>query len=176
MSNQERTKAIFFDRDGVVNRRIAGGYVRNWSEFELLPEVGRVVAEAKRRGYKAIIITNQRGVGTGIMTEADLVKIHAELQQLLRTTHEADFDDILYCTDASDDSERRKPSPAMLLEAADRWNIDLTNSWMVGDSPSDVEAGMRAGTHTAFLVTEFTKGIPAATTVLHSLPELLNFI
>jgi histidinol-phosphate phosphatase family protein len=177
VTHSDTSKAIFFDRDGVVNRRIKGGYVRNWSEFELLPEVGRVVAEVQRRGYKAIVITNQRGVGTGIMTEADLQKIHDELQALLREAHSAHFDDILYCTDASDTSERRKPSPAMLFEAAERWNIDLAQSWMVGDSPSDIEAGRRAGTRTAFLVTEFTDGVPeSATVVLQSLPELLNFI
>jgi D-glycero-D-manno-heptose 1,7-bisphosphate phosphatase len=170
------TKAIFFDRDGVINRRIKGGYVRSWSEFELLPEVGSVVAEVRRRGYKAIIITNQRGVGTGHMTETDLQRIHDELQRLLAEVHEAQFDDILYCTDRSDDSPRRKPSPAMLLEAAERWNIDLSESWMVGDSASDVEAGKRAGTHTAYLVTEFTDRIPADTQVLHSLTELLKFV
>ena len=170
------TKAIFFDRDGVVNRRIKGGYVRNWSEFELLPDVGPVVAEVKRRGYKAIIITNQRGVGTGVMTESDLTEIHDELQKLLDESHRARFDDILFCTDASRDSARRKPSPAMLLEAAERWNIDLSASWMVGDSESDVVAGERAGTRTAYLITEHTERIPDATVVLHRLSELLDFV
>lgn len=171
-----RTKAIFFDRDGVINRRIKGGYVRSWSQFELMPEVGPVVAEVKRRGYKAIIITNQRGVGTGLMTESDLQQIHDELQRLLAEVHEAQFDDILYCTDSSDDSLRRKPSPAMLIEAAEKWNIDLSQSWMVGDSASDVEAGKRAGTQTAYLVTEFSEAIPDATRVLHSLTDLLQFV
>jgi histidinol-phosphate phosphatase family protein len=170
------TKAIFFDRDGVINRRIKGGYVRSWSEFELLPEVGEVVAEVKRRGFKAIIITNQRGVGTGVMTEEDLSQIHTELQKLMKESHEAHFDDILYCTDASDASERRKPSPAMLLEAAERWSIDLSASWMVGDSASDVLAGERAGTRTAYLVTEHTEKIPPATVVLERLSDLLNFV
>src|SRR5437868_4837739 len=73
-------KAIFFDRDGVINARILGGYVRHWNEFELLPGVVETLREIKRRGYLAIIITNQRGVGMGIMSEADLQAVHEELQ------------------------------------------------------------------------------------------------
>jgi D-glycero-D-manno-heptose 1,7-bisphosphate phosphatase len=172
----ESNKAIFFDRDGIVNRRIKGGYVRTWSEFELLPGVGEVLAEVKRRGYKAIIVTNQRGVGIGLMSEQDLHSIHEELQKNLLRIHDVEFDDVIYCADASDDSPRRKPSPTMLLEAAERWDIDLSGSWMVGDSASDIEAGRRAGTRTAYVVTEFTDRIPEADRVLTNIRELLDFV
>lgn len=172
----EKTKAVFFDRDGVINERILGGYVRNWEEFNLLEEVGNVLRTVRERGYLAIIITNQRGVGKGLMTEGDLHAIHDKLQESIKENFDTNFDDILFCTDTDNSSHRRKPSPGMLLEAAEKWNIDLGNSWMIGDSPSDVEAGKRAGTRTAFLLTKHTKEIPAADHVLERLPQLLELI
>jgi len=171
-----KQRAIFFDRDGVVNARIVGGYVRNWDEFELLPEVAEVLREVKQRGYLAIIITNQRGVGTGVMSEADLHAVHNAMQLLMKKESGVAFDDIVFCTDMDDTPGRRKPSPAMLLEAAEKWDIDLPNSWMIGDSMSDIEAGSRAGTKTAYLITEHSEEIPKATKILHSLKEILAYI
>jgi D-glycero-D-manno-heptose 1,7-bisphosphate phosphatase len=168
--------AIFFDRDGVVNERIVGGYVRNWNEFVMLPEFGKVLQQIKQRGYLAVIITNQRGVGIGVMSEENLVEIHGQLQSLLIEKFGVQFDDIFFCTDASNDSLRRKPSPTMLLEAAAKWDIDLKKSWMVGDSKSDIEAGAAAGTKTAFVVTPHNSAIPKADAVLHNLEELLSLI
>jgi D-glycero-D-manno-heptose 1,7-bisphosphate phosphatase len=168
--------AIFFDRDGIINERIVGGYIRNWDEFVLLPLIGKVLQEVKQRGYLAIIVTNQRGVGKGLMSEGDLAEIHRRLQSHMVVKFGVQFDDIVSCTDASDDSARRKPSPAMLLEAAANWNIDLNNSWMVGDSKSDIQAGASAGTKTAFVITPHTSSIPSADAVLHNLDELLSLI
>ena len=170
------SRAIFFDRDGVINTRIKGGYVRHWSEFTLLPDVAEVLREVKQKGYKAIVVTNQRGVGMGMMSEADLQTIHNELQNTLLQTAGVQFDDILFCTDVDDSSARRKPSPAMLLEAAEKWKLDLANSWMIGDSLSDIEAGRRAGTKTAYLVTIHSEEIPKATKIIHSLREILEYL
>ncbi len=164
-------KAIFFDRDGVINSRIKGGYVRSWEEFDFHEEAGRLLQEVKRDGYLAIIITNQRGVGRGLMTEADLQTIHQNLQTLLSEQFGAMFDDIYYCTDAEDSSTRRKPAPTMLIEAAEKWEIDLSQSWMIGDSASDIEAGRRAGTKTAYLVTIHSEKTPDADLVLHNLSD-----
>jgi D-glycero-D-manno-heptose 1,7-bisphosphate phosphatase len=166
-------KAVFFDRDGVINRRIFGGYVTKWEEFELLSDVAAVLTAVKEKGYLAIVITNQRGIGKGLMTEADLSSIHRQLQDHLQTTTLLQFDDILYCPDADRSSPRRKPSPAMLLEAGAKWNIDLSQSWIIGDSLSDIEAGRRAGTHTAFLITEHTTEIPEADVILQKLTDFL---
>jgi D-glycero-D-manno-heptose 1,7-bisphosphate phosphatase len=171
-----KNRAVFFDRDGVINARILGGYVRHWNEFELQPDVSEVLREIKRRGFLAIIITNQRGVGLGLMTEEALQDVHAELQREMLRLAGVQFDDIIFCTDTDKTSLRRKPSPAMLLEAAKKWNIDLDSSWMIGDSMSDIEAGQRAGTKTAYLVTEHSEEIPKATKVIHHLIDLLNFV
>jgi D-glycero-D-manno-heptose 1,7-bisphosphate phosphatase len=169
-------RAIFFDRDGVINARILGGYVRHWNEFELQPGVVETLREVKQRGYLAIIITNQRGVGLGIMTETELHAVHEELQRVMESHAGVRFDDIIFCTDTNASSSRRKPSPAMIFEAAEKWSIDLKNSWMIGDSMSDIEAGQRAGTKTAYLVTQHSEEIPKATKILHTLTELLLYI
>ena len=171
-----RPCAIFFDRDGVINTRILGGYVKHWNEFELQPGVVETLREVKQHGYLAIIITNQRGVGLGIMAEAELVQVHEELQREMEALAGVRFDDIIYCTDTDDTSRRRKPSPAMLLEAAEKWNIDLKNSWMIGDSMSDIEAGHRAGTKTAYLITQHSEEIPKATKILHKLEDILALL
>ena len=175
-SFDSQRRAIFFDRDGVINARILGGYVRHWNEFELLPGVVETLREVKRRRYLAIIVTNQRGVGLSIMTQEELNAVHEELQRAMEREAGVRFDDIIFCTDADTSSGRRKPSPAMLLEARDKWNIDLANSWMIGDSMSDIEAGQRAGTKTAYLVTQHSEEIPKATKIIHRLEELLNFV
>ena len=172
----KKNKAIFFDRDGVINERIVGGYVRNWGEFVLHPHIAPVLQEIKAKGYLAIIVTNQRGVGLGLMSEQDLHGVHTELQNTMQQHAEAQFDDIIFCADLDDTLGRRKPSPAMILEAADKWNIDLAQSWMVGDSMSDIEAGTRAGTKTAYLVTQHSEEIPKATKIIHDIKELLKFI
>lgn len=166
-------KAIFFDRDGVINRRIFGGYVRNWDEFELLEEVAQTVKAVKDRGYLAIVITNQQGVGKGVMSEDALLHLHEQLQGRMHELAKVKFDDIYYSTELKEGSTRRKPSPAMLQEAAEKWNIDLASSWIIGDSVSDVEAGKRAGTRTAFLITEHTESIPQADLVLKHIRDLL---
>ncbi len=171
-----KPRAIFFDRDGVINARILGGYVRHWNEFELLEGVIETLRSVKQRGYLAIIITNQRGVGAGMMSEADLTNVHEELQRAMKQKSGVQFDDIVFCTDSDRTSARRKPSPAMLLEAAEKWNIDLPNSWMIGDSISDIEAGARAGTKTAYLVTAHSEEIPNATKIIHRLEEILAFL
>jgi D-glycero-D-manno-heptose 1,7-bisphosphate phosphatase len=168
-----RNKAVFFDRDGVINRRIFGGYVKTWAEFELLAEVAQTVKAVKDLGYLAIVITNQQGVGKGLMTEEDLIGLHGRMQDHLHELESVRFDDIYYSTELKNGSQRRKPSPAMLHEAAEKWNIDLANSWIIGDSASDVQAGKHAGTRTAYLVTEHSDDIPPADLVLHHIRDLL---
>ena len=169
-----KSKAIFFDRDGVINERILGGYVRSWDEFHFLPDVGETLKEIKDRGYIAIIITNQRGVGLEIMTEQDLSDIHNRMQSELLEKNGVRFDDILSCTDAGNESGRRKPSPAMLFEAQAKYDIDMEMSWMIGDTASDIQAGISAGTKTAFLLNEHDAAPAEATISIASLNEIVS--
>ena len=153
-----------------------GGYVRSWDEFHFLPDVGETLKEIKDRGYIAIVITNQRGVGLGLMTESDLADIHKRMQSQLKEKYGVQFDDIISCIDAGNESGRRKPSPAMLLEAQVKYNIDMAMGWMIGDSPSDIQAGIRAGTKTAFLLNGHDSPPPDATISIASLKEIITYL
>ncbi len=134
-----------------MNERILGGYVRSWEEFHFLPGVGEVLRAVKGLGYLSVVITNQRGVGRGLMSRVDLEEIHVRMQAALLLDFGVQFDWINSCTDAQNETGRRKPSPAMLLEARDKFQIEMTESWMIGDTGSDMKAGRAAGVKTAFL-------------------------
>ena len=151
--NSEQTgrsrRAVFFDRDGIVNRRRIDDYVRRWEEFEFLPEIFPVLRRAHEAGYAAILITNQRGIARELMSESALHGIHASMQRELEERSGAGFDAIYYCPHASDAGcACRKPAPGMILDAARDHGIDLAHSWMIGDSESDVVAGRAAGCRT----------------------------
>lgn len=142
---------VFFDRDGIVNEPpTAARYIRSKEEFRLIPEFVDVLRLVTKRGYAAVVVTNQKGVSTGVMTAHDVEEIHSVLQARLLAQGLA-LSDILVCTAASDDDPRRKPNPGMLFEAAERNDLDLTRSWMIGDNEKDVEAGRRAGCRTVLV-------------------------
>lgn len=143
-----RARCVFFDRDGIVNRHPGPGYVERWEDFHLLPEFVAVLRTVRRLGYVAVIVTNQRGVALGRMSARTVAGMHRRLRGALRRTHRLDVLDILYCPHDRNACDCRKPKPGMLLEAARRHSIDLARSWMIGDSPSDVEAGKNAGCRT----------------------------
>ncbi len=145
-------KAIFFDRDGVVNYRMVKDYVKRTEEFNFIPDFFSFFLEAKRNGYYAFLITNQQGIGKGVMTEDDLALVHGLMQMTLQEKTGFCFDEIYYCTDLAEmKSLRRKPNPGMLLEAISKWNIDVERSWMIGDRRSDILAGTRAGVRTLLI-------------------------
>jgi D-glycero-D-manno-heptose 1,7-bisphosphate phosphatase len=143
-------KAIFFDRDGVVNLRKIDDYVRSWEEFTFLPGIADILAEVHDAGRIAVLVTNQRGIGRGLMSEEDLADIHRRMQEELASHAGTGFDAIYHCPhERSDNCSCRKPLPGMLMQAAAEHNISLADSWMIGDSESDIEAGIAAGCHTA---------------------------
>ena len=139
--------AVFFDRDGIVNRSPGPGYVERWEDFHLLPEFVEALRIVTARGYEPVIVTNQSGVGRGLMTPEALEQIHGNLRAEL-ARHALALRDLLVCTNPDNADPRRKPNPGMLLEAAREHGLDLARSWMIGDSESDIEAGRRAGCHT----------------------------
>lgn len=152
MTRRIPSRAIFFDRDGIVNKRVMGGYVTSPEEFVLLNEVLPLLNFARTRNYLNILISNQQGVGKGLMSYADLETVTKEMQHLIHTKFGWAFDDVYYATERSGDvPQRRKPSPAMLFEAAKEWYIDLSASWMIGDTITDAEAGKAAGCRTILI-------------------------
>ncbi|MCY2927748.1 MAG: HAD family hydrolase [Planctomycetota bacterium] len=122
---------------------------------KLIPGVELALKSLSQAGYKLVVVTNQSGVARGILTEEQLEAIHAEMRRQL-SEGGAHLDAVFYCpfhpegtvVEYAKESELRKPRPGMLLKAATQMDIDLSQSWMVGDSPRDIEAGQRAGCRT----------------------------
>lgn len=142
-------RAVFLDRDGVINRRAPQGqYITQWEDFELLPKVPAGIQLLNEANFAIIVVSNQRCVAKGLLTIQELEAIHQRMLHQLASSN-ARIDAVYYCP--HDDvlaCSCRKPAPGMLLLAAEEHSIDLSNSWMVGDSDSDVEAGKRAGSRT----------------------------
>jgi D-glycero-D-manno-heptose 1,7-bisphosphate phosphatase len=145
-------KAVFFDRDGIINFRIVDEYVKCVEEFHIIPDVLGFFKKIKEQGFLAIIVTNQQGIGKKIMSDNDLAKINNYMQESFLEKTGYTFDDINYCSDLKEtNSFRRKPNPGMLLEAIGKWNIDPSKSYMIGDTKSDIIAGQNAGLKTILI-------------------------
>ncbi len=145
--NQILRRCVFFDRDGIANQSPGPGYVERVEDFHILPEFLESLQVVRDKGYVAVIITNQRGVGLGVMSEATLRDIHGKLREAV-TDSGSDLLDIYYCTATENSDPMRKPNPGMLLKAAQDHGIDLAQSWMIGDNEKDALAGNRAGCRT----------------------------
>jgi D-glycero-D-manno-heptose 1,7-bisphosphate phosphatase len=138
----DRRWTLFLDRDGVLNRRLPGRYVRTPDELQLLPGVEEALRELRPRVGWMAVITNQQGIGRGLMTEDDLRLVHLALTERLRV-HGVHLDGIYPCPHRDDEGcGCRKPAPG-LVEAAcrDHPGIDLGRAVMIGDSDSDVALG-----------------------------------
>ena len=155
-----RQKAVFLDRDGTINRYV--GFLRNIDDFELLPGVAEAIRQINERGYLAVVATNQPVIARGEVTVDQLREIHNKMETLLGNEG-AYLDAIYFCPHHPDkgfpnevaelkrECGCRKPKPGMLLKAAKDLNIDLQESWMVGDGKNDIEAGKAAGCRTALI-------------------------
>ena len=149
-------KAIFLDRDDTLIED--PGYINDPDQVKLLEGVPEALNALRAMGYKLVVASNQSAVARGIVTEEVLGRIHKRLEQLLEEERTS-LDGIYYCPYHPEgaipkyrrDSDHRKPNPGMLLDAAKDMDIDLQQSWMVGNSPGDVEAGARAGCRTILL-------------------------
>jgi D-glycero-D-manno-heptose 1,7-bisphosphate phosphatase len=146
------TRAVFLDRDGVINQKpIEGQYVTRWEDFHILPGVVEGIVLLNRAGFRVIVVTNQRCVAKGLLTVAELEKMHERMTDFLVRAG-ATIDGTFYCPHEMEPScDCRKPAPGMLLNAARLLDIELPASWMIGDSDIDVEAGRNARCKTARL-------------------------
>jgi histidinol-phosphate phosphatase family protein len=141
------SRAVFFDRDGVVNASPGEGYVLRWEDFHLLPGLREALLWLKRHGWRRLVVTNQQCVGKGKISLEDLSRLHARMQESLG---EAAFDEILVCPHrAEENCACRKPQPGMVLEAARRLGLDLAQCWLVGDHDRDIQMARAAGIGTA---------------------------
>jgi len=148
--------AIFFDRDGTLIHD--PGYLNHPDQVQVVEGAAEALKEFQVLGYKTVVATNQSGVARGIVTVEMLERIHDRLRELLAVKG-ATLDAIYYCPYHPDgvvpeytkESDWQKPKPGMLLAAAAEMDIDLTRSWMIGDSDRDVEAGRSAGCRTILI-------------------------
>ena len=157
---KNKQKAIFLDRDGTINKYV--GFLRNIDDFELIGGVAEAVRKINESGYLAIVVTNQPVIARGEVSFEELEEIHNKMETLLGKEG-AYLDAIYYCPhhphkgyegerpELKIDCTCRKPKPGMLLKAAEDFNIDLSQSWMVGDGENDIKAGYNAGCRTALI-------------------------
>lgn len=146
---------VFFDRDGIVNVAPSPEeyYVLSVDRFLLVPAFVECLRVVKDRGYAAVIVTNQRGVHRGLITMDGIEEIHNHLRQALSDAG-CELLDIYFSPHGDDAHPERKPNPGMLLRAAVDHGLDLSRSWMIGDSERDIAAGRNAGCSTTVLVLE----------------------
>jgi len=160
---------LFLDRDGVINRRLPGAYVREWPEFEFLPGVPEAIARLRAHFDRVVVVTNQQGIGKGLMSEEDLNKVHRQMRAALEKAG-GHIDAVYFCPDlASKPGNCRKPAPAMGHWARrDFPDIDFDRSVMVGDSLSDMVFGKELGMFTVLITTkdEEAKNLASAKKVI----------
>jgi len=144
-------KALFLDRDGVIN--IDYGYVSKPEDFEFIDGVLDFIRNVQKKGYLPIIVTNQSGIGRGYYSLEDFKKLTAWMLDNMRQVGiKIDSSQVFYCPHSPEAGcSCRKPMPGMLLEAKKRFNIDMKNSWMIGDKPSDIKAAKSAGVRNCYL-------------------------
>lgn len=150
------SKAVFLDRDGTLN--YDPGYLGNPNDLELFSDTGNVLAALKNKfQFKLIVISNQAGIARGIITEEQVISVNNELNKKL-SEFNVQIDAFYYCPFHPDFSSKvncvcRKPSPKMILDASSDFNIDLSKSYFIGDSVSDILAGIDAGVKTVLVKT-----------------------
>ncbi|EED36354.1 D,D-heptose 1,7-bisphosphate phosphatase [Luminiphilus syltensis NOR5-1B] len=159
-------KAAFIDRDGVINRD--HGYVYQWQDFEFLPGAIEGMRRLQEHGCRIIVITNQSGIGRGFYDEAVFEALTDTMCQHLQEQG-VRIDRVYFCPHHPEKAlgdfrvacDCRKPAPGMLLRGIDEFDIDPGASLLIGDKPSDIEAGIRASIGHLYQVTEATPVAPA---------------
>ncbi len=179
-SGPDRSWTLFIDRDGVINQKRDNDYVKHWSEFIFIPDVIESLSVLSQHFGRLIVVTNQRGIGRGMMSEEDLADIHARMIQQIEAGG-GSIDRIYHAPDLAENDHRgwRKPRPGMALQAAkDFPDINLVKSIVIGDSLSDMKFGRNAGMKTVW-VADLAKPNPEPNLVdvrLRGLPEFTQAI
>jgi len=152
-----RNKAVFLDRDGVINRD--DGYVYLWRDFVLLDGVVEALKNIQSKNYLIFIVTNQSGIARGFYRESDVEKLHQNLKDEF-FLYGINIAGIRFCPHHPEgvivrytvDCNCRKPRPGMLYELGESFNVDFAKSYMIGDKESDVYAGTHAGIKNSYLL------------------------
>jgi D-glycero-D-manno-heptose 1,7-bisphosphate phosphatase len=149
-------RAVFLDRDGTLMHNVP--YCSDPAKVQVLPGVAQSLRKLREYGFKLVIVTNQSGIGRGYFEEEKFWKVQAAFEQQIGPNI---IDATYFCADHPDKAtDRRKPGPGMLIEAAQDLKLDLASCFMIGDSESDIEAGIRAGVQAAILIGTVDKQPP----------------
>jgi len=150
----DKTWTLFLDRDGVMNEEIRGSYVTEWQEFEFCPGALDALSILNPMFGNIVVVTNQRGVGRGIMSLQQLKDINGQMQTSIKAAG-GRIDRIYACTAVQDTDHNRKPNTGMALQAKEDFPaIDFHKSIMVGNSLSDMEFGKKMGMYTVFITSK----------------------
>ncbi len=137
-------KAVFFDRDGVINKE-RKDYVKTIEELEIFPNIVEPIKNLKNSGFMIIVITNQSAINRGLMTHKKVEVRHSTIQEYLKQ-YDTQIDGFYYCPHRPDENcECRKPKPGLFFKAANEFQVNLPSSWMIGDNDSDTQAAITAG-------------------------------
>jgi D-glycero-D-manno-heptose 1,7-bisphosphate phosphatase len=155
--------AVFIDRDGTISEEV--GYVNHPSRFRLFPYSGEAIKRLNDANWLAILVTNQAGVARGYFSEEIIAEVHSRLNNDLAQQN-ARLDAIYYCAHHPSvgdppyrlDCDCRKPKAGLIKRASEDFEIDLANSWMVGDRYSDIELAHNAGLRSAFVLSGYGRG------------------
>jgi len=143
-------KFIFLDRDGVINKEI--GYLHKIEDFEFIDGVFDSIRYLQKKNFRIVIITNQSGIGRGIYTIDDFIRLNNWMIEEF-ITENIKITDTFFCPHSpQDDCLCRKPKPGMIKQAVEKYNIDIKTSWLIGDSERDIVAGLNAGIGNTILV------------------------
>jgi len=167
-------KALFLDRDGVIN--IEKDYLYQIKDFEFIEGVFTAVKRFKQLNYYIIVITNQSGIGRGYYTENDYYTLTSWMIKQFKQQN-ASIDDVYFCPHSPNDHcQCRKPKPEMILKAAKKFKLDLSQSWLIGDKESDIIAGKNAGIKKLLLVRSGHKINENETIADHILDSILDVV
>lgn len=182
-------KAVFFDRDGTINEE--AGYIRDLNNLKLIKGASDAIEKIRKEGYLAILITNQSGPARGYYNEAWVNTLNSTVQSLLEKEG-TKLDGIYYCPHLPDGTVKeytmecdcRKPGTALFMQAKEKFDIDLSKSFMVGDKATDVEAGHNAGCKGILLKTGYGEqvldgkyqNIPDADYIAEDISDAANWI
>jgi D-glycero-D-manno-heptose 1,7-bisphosphate phosphatase len=158
-----KRRAVFIDRDGTISEEV--GYINHVSRFRLFPYAASAIKHLNDSGWLAIVITNQAGVARGYFSEKTVQTVHGAMTKELQNSG-ARLDAIYYCAHHPSvgeppyrlDCDCRKPKPGLISRAATDFDIDLKESWMVGDRYSDVELARNAGVKSMFVLSGYGRG------------------
>lgn len=149
----DKTWTLFLDRDGVINYEAVGSYITCWEDFTFYEGVLDALRIFAVKFGRIFIVTNQRGVSKGLMTEQDLKDIHRNMLGMIEANG-GRIDKIYYCIDMENESPNRKPNPGMGLQAKkDFPEIDFNRSLMIGNTMNDMIFGKKLGAYTFFITT-----------------------